>query len=157
MHFFDLLPEKAMGWFLLNTSEMRMLKGDVLIKSGETTRSLYILIEGSLGLFAEDYDEDGVNEHVGALYPGALIGEMSFLDNHPTSTFVVAEEECLLLEMTYSNLAKKEGKDKKFGATFYQSLAKLLAQKLRKTTEEYAAEQQAARQFYERFLEVHKQ
>lgn len=71
-------------------------KGDVLIKEGESSASMYWLQKGQMRLFKKK--GNGFIE-LGVLHAGELVGEMSFLDNEPRSASVEAMTTCDLIEI----------------------------------------------------------
>lgn len=71
--------------------ERRNLKtGEVLIKEGEESHDLYLLMKGclkvSVGKGAKKYE-------IETIIPGKVVGEMSFLDLKPRSADVTAFQE----------------------------------------------------------------
>lgn len=74
----------------------KLEKGDVLLKEGEQSASMFWLQTGSLRLFKKK--GNGFIE-LGVLHSGELVGEMSFLDNQPRSASVEALTPCDLIEI----------------------------------------------------------
>lgn len=74
----------------------KLEKGDLLIREGEQSASMYWLQSGSLRLFKKK--GNGFIE-LGVLHSGELVGEMSFLDDQPRSASVEALSKCDLIEI----------------------------------------------------------
>lgn len=71
-------------------------KGDLLIKEGESSDTLYWLQSGSLRLFKKK--GKGFVE-LGVIHSGELVGEMSFMDHEPRSASVEAIQDCEVVEI----------------------------------------------------------
>jgi serine/threonine-protein kinase len=71
-------------------------RGDVIIKEGDASSSLYLLITGRVLVTKT---EDTSTIRLGKLSPGELFGEMSFFQKKPRRSNVVANEEVLVLKM----------------------------------------------------------
>jgi CRP-like cAMP-binding protein len=101
-----------------------------IIRQGQPIEALFILLEGKLSVRRSDlHDRD-----VARLYPGELLGEISFVDGRPPSASVVSTEESHLLVVRRDVLSKKLVSDDGFAARFYRGLAIFLADRLRTTT-----------------------
>ena len=64
--------------------------GEILIKEGEKSNDLYLLMKGSLKV---TITKGTTNYEVETIMPGKLAGEMSFLDMKPRSANVTAFRE----------------------------------------------------------------
>ena len=71
-------------------------KGDLIIKEGEQTRSLYLLISGSCLITKT---EDGANIRLAKVSAGEVFGEMSCFSETPRKSNVVANEKVMALKM----------------------------------------------------------
>ncbi len=81
---------------LLDRCEIKELKeNDVLIKAGQQNNTVYILLSGELRIHIHALERKAV----AILGPGESVGEMSVIDQHPASAFVVAEKPSRLLSM----------------------------------------------------------
>ena len=99
--------------------------GERIISQGEASPSLFILIEGALGV-----DVAGIGR-VAVLQQGEILGEMSFVDSAPPSATVVALGEAIVLEVPKAALARRIEDDSGFGFRFYKAISLLLADRLR--------------------------
>lgn len=73
----------------------KVSRGTVIVRSGDPTDSLYILINGSARVM--NSDEEGREVILSILGPGDFFGEMGLIDGSPRSANVVAVEPCELL------------------------------------------------------------
>ncbi len=73
----------------------KVARGTVIVRAGDMTDSLYILISGSARVM--NSDEEGREVILSLLAPGDFFGEMGLIDGSPRSADVVAAEPCELL------------------------------------------------------------
>jgi len=101
-------------------------KGDVLMKEGESSNSMYWVQGGTMRLFKKK--GSGFIE-LGVVHSGEVVGEMSFLDNQPRSASVEALQPCDIVEIP-------RGKFDEFLAaqpSWMKSLVQTLVKRLRNT------------------------
>lgn len=79
-----------------NANIVTLEKGDVLIREGENSHSMYWLQKGQLSVHKRHGTEEILLGHV---YSGEIVGEMSFLDDEPRSATVRAISDSELLEI----------------------------------------------------------
>jgi CRP/FNR family cyclic AMP-dependent transcriptional regulator len=121
------LDDTDIDWLARYGTRQVLRPGGVLIRQGEPTPNLYIVIDGSL-----DVTVDGVGS-VARLLSGEIIGEMGFVDSSPPSATVSAVSEALLLAIPKEDLEEKIDAEPLFGFRFYKALALFLADRLRNT------------------------
>lgn len=73
----------------------RVERGAFVVRAGESTDSLYILVSGRAKV--TNTDEEGREIILAWLGPGEFFGEMGLIDGSPRSANVVATEPCELL------------------------------------------------------------
>jgi len=73
----------------------RAERGEFVVRSGEETDALYILISGRAKV--TNSDEEGREIILAVLGPGESFGEMGLIDGSPRSANVVAQEPCELV------------------------------------------------------------
>ena len=73
----------------------RVERGAFVVRSGENTDSLYVLLAGRAKV--TNVDEEGREIILAWLGPGEFFGEMGLIDGSPRSANVVAAEACELL------------------------------------------------------------
>jgi CRP/FNR family transcriptional regulator, cyclic AMP receptor protein len=121
--------DRDFDWLLTTGRKNRVLAGHALIREGEPTDALHIVLEGSLSVFAEALG----GEEIAQLRSGEVIGEMSFIDSRPPSATVRALEDSLVWSVPRSLLNAKLTQDVEFSAHFYQSVAAFLCDRMRET------------------------
>lgn len=113
----------------MNTRLIRFKEGDVVFKSGDTSRNMYIIRTGSVMIIIE---KEGKQIPITKLGPGQYVGEMSFLTGVKRSATVIAETDILVNEISPDIL-----EDEHLGlSTWAVSIAKVLVRRIRTTTEQ---------------------
>jgi CRP-like cAMP-binding protein len=85
-------PEKV--WEIFSEGKVVQLEpGETLISQGITNKTLYLLIDGELGVILE---KDGVEVAI-RIPPGECLGEMSLVAGHPTSARAIARKRSRVL------------------------------------------------------------
>ena len=84
MDFFDLFKHE--------TETVNFGNGDIILKCGELSDVMYVLIEGEAEIKLG-------NQVVYHAKPGTLLGELALLDKAPSSTDVVAKTACRLVSI----------------------------------------------------------
>lgn len=82
-----------------------LLAGEILLKQGEEGNSAYIIETGTIEILIEK--EHGLIQSLGTRGEGALIGEMSLVDNKPRTATIKALEDCVLLEISREDFNRR--------------------------------------------------
>ncbi len=72
--------------------------GDVLVRAGEPSDRLMVVLQGTAAVIVEA--ADGTRVRVAGVRRGATIGEMGFLDQAPRSATVLAQEDLLVASLS---------------------------------------------------------
>jgi len=100
-----------------------LLSNEYLMREGEESAQMYYLQSGTLAVFKRKGD---IENQIGTIMAGELVGEMSFLDRHPRSASVKAMTECVLVEIPREKFEKlMEGHPKWFRALLHTLLDRL--------------------------------
>lgn len=101
---------------------MNLAHNDRLIREGQPAQTMFVLISGSLEMRRG-------NEVIGKLYPGAVVGELSFLlSGRRTVDVYVSSGGAYLISLDESTLKKKFKSKSSSGLLL--NLSKILAEKL---------------------------
>jgi len=111
-------------------------KGTTVIEAGSRGQALYILLEGLVKVVSGKGETE---EILGVLVPGEHFGEMSILDDSPTSATVVAAEESALFCLDRKAIEGILGSNERLALKLYRAFVQTLSQRLRKVNEELAA------------------
>lgn len=78
---------------LIAEPPLELAAGQVLLEAGQANRNIYVLLSGELLVHL---DPESV-PNLCAIAPGECVGEMSVIDDQPTSARVTAADDCSLL------------------------------------------------------------
>ena len=113
----------------MNTSLKRFTKGDIIFRTGDTSRNMYIIRSGTVKIVIE---KEGKQIPITELGKGQYIGEMSFLTGVKRSATVIAETDLLVNDIPPNIL-----EDENLGLSSWAvSIAKVLVRRIRTTTEQ---------------------
>ena len=113
-------------------------KGQVIFRQGEFARTMYDIVSGKVGVYA-DYGTEG-EKLVAELGSEDFLGEMGMIELNPRSATAVALEDAVLSEI----------EEKEFGEYFSGKpqkllpLLRILSKRIRETDEKYIAVCRAA-------------
>jgi CRP-like cAMP-binding protein len=92
-------PDEVLARIAGQVTQRELAKGDVLVRQGEPSHSLFIIRKGWVKIVAEGSGgEEVVLNQCG---PGQVIGEMSLLDQKPRSNTMTAISPATVLEIKY--------------------------------------------------------
>ncbi len=94
LRFFEGESPDALEWLLDACKWRELADGEVLLAPEQTNDKLYVLVRGVLKIHLERDDPS-----IKTLHPGECAGEMSVLDDNPTSAWVVAEGSTRVMEL----------------------------------------------------------
>lgn len=127
--FIDHLSSEAFGWLSTNAERRVVPAGGVLVTEGTKAAELYFV---SAGLFEVTIiTSAGRHQRISQLWPGAVVGEMSWLDGKPTSATIEALEPSEVLAIKGTALDDKIAADPVFGRFFFEALAREAFARLR--------------------------
>jgi CRP-like cAMP-binding protein len=127
------LSDRDFNWLISEGKKKEIPTGGVLIREGEPTNALYIILEGTFTVFAEALGD----EELARLESGEVVGEMSFVDSRPPSATVKALKDSLVWAIPRPQLAAKLSQDTAFAAHFYHAIAIFLSDRLRGTVSRF--------------------
>lgn len=120
------LEDQDVDW-LARVGQVQPLQvGDCLVEEGVHFDFLGIVLEGSLKVTSLA-DTDKV---LSTIYPGEILGEVSFLDSRPPMVTLLAQEPTHVLKISRRDLSSKLRTDTAFGSRFYKAIGVCLAQRL---------------------------
>ncbi|AYF44674.1 MULTISPECIES: Crp/Fnr family transcriptional regulator [Halobacteriovorax] len=94
-------------------------KDQYLIREGEESNEVYIVEEGSLGVFKVKNSQE---VKIGTIFEGELVGEMSFFDNSPRCATIKALTDSRLLVIPSSKFEMYVNKQPKWFRTLLETL-----------------------------------
>ncbi len=93
---FHQLDKEQWEIFLNVTSMKHFGEGEIVIREGETERSMLLISEGYLDVYCE---RDGEDHHVCTAGPNSVIGELAFLDAGPRTASIKALTNAIAYEL----------------------------------------------------------
>lgn len=121
------LSDSDLDWLVAVAKKQELPEGSVLVREGVPAEDVYILLDGCLSVRVGALESEEIN----VLYPGEVIGELSFLDSQPPSATVVAATDSTVAAISRNELSGKLERDTAFAARFYRALGVFLAHRLR--------------------------
>lgn len=109
--------------------------GDILIREGEENADLYFIDEGEAVLVKGDGDDKVTIGRVGA---GAVLGELSFLDDSPRSLSVVAVGPLTVTRFPRAAVERPGGVEERVRHQVERNIALLSTARLRETSKDFA-------------------
>ncbi len=109
--------------------------GAVIIEQGQAGEALYVLRKGTAKVIRL---QDGEEDMVARMGPGSPAGEMSLVDDAPTSARVIAEAEVDAFVITRPRFEKLLVMNDKIAVKLYRFFVQTLSKRLRTTSENFA-------------------
>ena len=118
--------------FYKYTENLVFEKDDLVIKKGEKTRSLMIIVNGCLDVV---FKASGKKAKVIAkLEKGEIVGDQAFVDALPRSLDVCAEKQSEIIQVTWDNFKKFAAKEPYRAHYFLMEIARVMSSRLRHMT-----------------------
>jgi CRP/FNR family cyclic AMP-dependent transcriptional regulator len=95
---FGSFPEAQLRALVTMVTRRSAPRGSAIMRAGDPTDSLYIVISGRLKVMMGE--ADGKEVILSIIGPGEFFGEMGLIDDSPRSASVIAIEPCELLSVT---------------------------------------------------------
>ncbi|MBD2385850.1 cyclic nucleotide-binding domain-containing protein [Cylindrospermum sp. FACHB-282] len=128
---FAILNDGDIDWMIAQGKSQKVSAGTVLIEQGKPVEAVYILLDGTLGIFVSSQQGETAQKEIAKSVKGEILGEMSFVETGIASATVKASEFSVLLALPQSILADKLKQDTGFMARFYRAIAVVLVDRLR--------------------------
>ena len=122
LSFIDYLPPDTLAWITDNAADRVVSERSALVSEGNRPGDVYLVMSGAFDVKVAGADGD--MHTVSTLGPGAIVGEMSWLDGGPASATIEAVEASKVLAIRGMLLDSKVASDPEFGAAFYRALAR---------------------------------
>jgi len=130
--FGQLLRDATAQGLPLVESRRELTEGEVLYAQGDRGEGLAYLEAGRLSAWVTL--PDGSQARVASFLPGAVVGEIAFSAGSNRTASVIADEPCTILSVTRDSLDAAAAIDSDVATRFHASLARLLAERLGRTT-----------------------
>ncbi len=128
MSFMERLSEPQQDALQSIAQRVQLSDGDYLTRRGEPGGDLFLLLSGTL-LVVNGHI---MNEEIIHTFPeGALVGELTFLDESPRTADVRASGDCVILRWARIDIKRLLERESKLAADFYRHLADLVSSRMR--------------------------
>jgi CRP/FNR family transcriptional regulator, cyclic AMP receptor protein len=111
-------------------------QGDLIIEEDELGQALYLIVGGHVRVYK---GEGKTEQTLARLGRGELFGEMSLIENSLTSASVVADTDVDLLTIARPDFEHLLEDNHNLALKVYKTFCHTLSERLRKTSEEFAA------------------
>lgn len=122
------LTDRDVDLLLAEGARRACAPGSTLTRLDEPVDALSVILEGRFDVQGPD------GKLIRSMFPGDVVGEVSFLDGRPASTTVIAAEDSAVLRVPRPRLQLRLDADPAFAARFYRALGTQLAFRLRDLT-----------------------
>ena len=119
----SLLNDADIDWIMENGEKQQVNAGTSIIKEGDEIDSLYIVLEGLMGVYLSALPR----QQLATVGPGELVGEISFIEEGPASASVTAVETSLLHRLSKASIRAKMQKDPTFAVRIYKAFAFIIS------------------------------
>lgn len=126
------LNEKQLLRFAEKCKVSSFEKGETIIRAGDLTKDLYILITGICSVEV-DVTKDVKHFVVEWVNPGDVFGEMGFFDGKPRSATVVCKESSKVVAISAQNFKELINKESDIGIAIMKNMALIFVKKIRGT------------------------
>lgn len=103
--------------------------GATIYHEGDKGGYFSVLVEGSISVYKEDSDNQV--KFLNTIHPGSIFGEISVIDNLPTSASLVAESDVIIVDMNRENFQQCVNQNPAFGVRLLCLVARILSARLR--------------------------
>ena len=132
--FFEHLSPDEKSQFLACCESQVYRRDDPIILKNDTGRDLFVIKSGS-ATAADNWDDDVVPLAIFA--EGDVFGEMSFADGSPRSATVVANEDSVILRMSFQRFEALMKEKPGLAARFLLGFMRVLVQRLQFTDQTF--------------------
>lgn len=121
------LADEDLDWILDFGTRGEVAPGEMVVSEGTRPDALFLIARGLLSVFVGS-DSEG---RVSVLGPGQIVGEISFLEDRPAPSSVMALEYSIVISLPFPMLTARLAVNPGFAARLYRAMAKLTSQRLR--------------------------
>ena len=124
LYILGLLEDEDIDWMVSAGTREQYNQGDVLVREGERTGFLFVLVDGTIDVTVR-------GSHIAEIGVGEVVGEMSLLDSRPASATISAGENLMVLKISFADLEARLQSNFRFQGRFYKALGVFLTERMR--------------------------
>ena len=125
---FKFLREPEWATLKASAKQQDFAEGEVLLAAGTKPRGISVVVSGTV---AVRRDLAGFDITIAEIEPGAIFGEMSFIESMPAEVSLVALTDVKTLFIDHAQVQTIIRDNPAFYGRFFQSLAYILSRRLR--------------------------
>ena len=126
------VADEILALLLDRVTEVAVRQGEFFFKEGDEGRSAFVLERGRV-LILKSWE--GKSYLLRQLHAGDCFGEVALMDFCRRSASVLADEDCVALELSTSDLRQVAGRDLEQFAMIYMNMGRELCRRLRDADE----------------------
>lgn len=130
MPIFGAIRADALEFLLEQTRSVGVARGQFFFREGDDASCMYVLEKGKVAVVKS---WEGRNLLLHHLAIGDCFGEMALMDLFPRSASVVAEEDCIAIELTPGQLFRLFSRDAEQFALIQMNIGREVCRRLRAT------------------------
>lgn len=121
------LSDEHIEWLIDHGKREHVAPGQVLIQEGQASDAVYIVLDGTLGVYIAPGGKETLIAERGA---GDILGEMSFIDDRPPTATIKGLTDAVMFSIKKAALEEHLETDRDFAARFYKGIAISLSYRL---------------------------
>jgi CRP-like cAMP-binding protein len=141
---FNSLDDEELAQVLSITGEKRFSKGDMIMHEGEEGDTMYMVVEGEVGISKSltmkfgNHDFRKVEKVLTRFRPedNAIFGEMALIAPDSRSASIMAQTDCILLEIKRDDFIGLVAGKPELGVKILMKLSELLINRLRQSNQD---------------------
>ena len=131
---------KLISWIAATGTQRSISEGSYLIREGDQAEALLFLMDGQLDAITRNDNQREVT--LSNLAAGAVMGEMSWLEQRPAVADIVSRGESRLLQLPFASIQDLECTNPQLAAQLHRLLAQKLALQIQQQNIRLAGEAQ---------------
>ena len=141
LRIFSPLTESEWAQIFSTSTELMLLKEQVLVHSGDTANSAFILISGQLAVYTSSFSrQKRYIKPIATIEPGSIIGEAGFLDGQKRSATLLANEDSVICEISRENFETLRLQHPTLAFQLLISIGSTMAKRFREVSSYYSQE-----------------
>ncbi len=128
MPVFGAIRDDTLRVLLAQAREVELRAGSYLCREGNPANSMFVLESGSVSVFKQWQGRDHLLHH---LHAGDCVGEMALMDLQPRSASVLADTDCLAIELSSDDLMRLYDNDVEQFALIQMNIGREVCRRLR--------------------------
>lgn len=126
---FEDFEKPECGYLAKHMRAYQVPAGSTIYHEGDKGGYFSVLIEGRISVYKEDSDSQV--KFLNVIPPGSIFGEISVIDNRPTSASLVAETDVVIVDMSRESFLQCVSENPTLGVQLLSLVARILCARLR--------------------------